>query len=177
MTNLSYREKREKELAERRALRVSEDGPNYHLTIPANVQAYLKANGLVGRWLNDDEKGRIYAKTQRDTWDFLTHSEVSGDSRNVDNSDRIARRVGAKADGSPLMTYLCVKPEKWFNEDARKRARPHEEMMAAIRSKPLKTAGEADLSDDAEHAYIPKEVFKKARGLRRVSDNDENIED
>lgn len=172
-SELSFRQKREKQLAERRKAREGDYSPSYHLTVPDDVQAYLKANDLVGRWLNDDERGRIYDKTQRDTWDFLTHAEVSGDERNIDNSERIARRVGAKADGSPLMTYLCVKPKAWHDADARRRARPHEEMMANIRNRPLKTASkEADLSQDEEHAYIPAEVASKANRLKRAMKSD-----
>lgn len=167
-SNLSFREKRQAELANRRKDRPGDYKPSYHLTIPDDVQDYLKANGLVGRWLNDDDRGRIYDKTQRDTWDFLTHAEVSGDSRNIDNSERIARRVGAKADGSPLMTYLCIKPKKWFDEDARRRMRPHDEMMADIRNRPIKTSQSEDLSDDEEHAYIPKEVINRSKGLKRA---------
>lgn len=171
---LSFREKRLQALEARRKARASEAGPSYHLTVPDDVQAYLKANDLTARWLNDDERGRIYDKTQRDTWDFLTHAEVSGDARNVDDTDRISRRVGAKADGTPLLTYLCVKPKKWFDEDAKKRRRPHDEMMASIRNRPLKTAREADLSDDTEHAYIPREVLSRAKRVNAAQEHTEN---
>lgn len=165
--NLSFREKRQQELESRRRERTGEEGPSYHLTIPGNLQDYLDKHDLAARWINDDDKGRIYNKTERDTWDFLTTQEVTPDPRNV-SGERIARRVGTKDDGSALFTYLCVKPKKWFDEDAQRRARPHEEMMAEIRNRPLKTAAESDLSDDEEHAYIPKEVKSRAKGIRRA---------
>lgn len=167
--DLSFREKREKELADRRAKHSGDYGPSYRLTIPQNVVEYLQANDLVPRWINDAENGRIYDKTQRDTWDFLTSAEVAADERNATpGGERITRRVGTKEDGTPLFSYLCVKPRKWFNEDANKRARPHEEMMAEIRERPIKTSADSDLSDDEEHAYIPKEAQKRAKGLRRA---------
>lgn len=170
MSDLSFREKRLRELAERRKERSAEYGPSYRLTIPDNVAIYLKSNDLVARWINDSDNGRIYDKTQRDTWDFLTSAEVSGDPRNANpDSERITRRVGTKEDGSPLLTYLCVKPRKWHEEDARKRARPHEEMMAEIRERPVKTlSGDADLSEDEEHAYVPREAKNRAKGLKRA---------
>lgn len=175
-TELSFREKRLKELEDRRAKHQGDHGPSYRLTIPDHIHAYLKANDLEARWLNDDERGRIYDKTNRDTWDFLMNDEVATDNRNaIPGNERIARRVGTKEDGSALFTYLCVKPKKWFDEDARKRARPNEEMMASIRNRPIKTSQESDLSDDEEHAYIPREVKLRAKGLRRS--RNEDIED
>lgn len=169
MADKSFREKRLQELEERRKLHASQDGPSYRLTIPENVVQYLKDHDLVPRWLNDNESGRIYDKTQRDTWDFLTNVEVSDDPRNaIPGSERIARRVGTKADGSPLFAYLCVKPRKWYHEDEKRRRRPHDEMMAQIRERPIKTgSGSGDLSDDEEHAYIPREAKLRAKGLRR----------
>lgn len=168
MTANSYREKRLKELEERRAARTADYGPSYRLTIPSNIVTYLEANDLVPRWINDSDNGRVYDKTQLDTWDFLTNAEVSDDSRNaIPGSERIARRVGTKEDGSPMLTYLCVKPRKWFEADAAKRARPHEEMMAEIREKPLKTSQSEDLSDEEDFAYIPAEAKLRAKGLKR----------
>lgn len=169
MSENSFREKRLKELEDRRKLHSGDYGPSYRLTIPSNIVTYLEANELVPRWINDSDNGRVYDKTQRDTWDFLTNAEVSDDPRNaIPGSERIARRVGTKEDGSPLYTYLCVKPRKWYEEDAKKRAKPHEEMMAQIRDRPIKTSADTDLSDDEEHAYIPKEAKLRAKGIRRT---------
>src|ERR1700752_2001077 len=166
MTANSFREKRLKELEERRKAHTAEIGPSYRLTIPSNIVSYLEANDLVPRWINDTESGRIYDKTQRDTWDFLTNAEVSDDPRNANQGgERIARRVGTKEDGSPLFSYLCVKPRKWYEEDRARRARPHEEMMAQIREKPIKTSQSEDLSDEEDHAYIPSEAKTRAKGL------------
>lgn len=167
-SDLSFREKRLKELEHRRIERRGDYGPSYRLTVSNEVQEYLDKHGLVGRWINDDDRGRIYDKTERDTWDFLTMNEVSTDPRNIADGKH-ARRVGTKEDGSALFTYLCVKPKPWFDEDARRRTKPHDEMMAEIRNRPLKTAAESDLSDDEEHAYIPKEVKSRAKGIRRAS--------
>lgn len=170
MTEHSFRERREAELTERRKAHSQEYGPSYRLTIPNNIVEYLKVHDLASRWINDNDSGRIYDKTQRDTWDFLTNAEVSDDPRNaIQNGERIARRVGTKEDGSPLLAYLCVKPRKWFNEDAAKRSKPHEEMMDQIREGPVKTLSSgADLSDDEEHAYIPREAKTRAKGLKRA---------
>lgn len=171
--NLSFREKRLKEMEDRRKRHEGDYGPSYRLTIQDNVRDYLDKNGLAARWINDDERGRIYDKTQRDTWDFLTNEEVSGDPRNVDGT-RIARRVGTRADGTAMLAYLCVKPKKWVDEDAKTRRKPHEEMMAQIRNRPVKTGRETDLSDDEEHAYIPKEVKLRSKGIKRVTNEDED---
>ncbi len=169
MSKNSFREKRLEELEARRKAHNVNDGPSYRLTIPDNIVEYLEANDLVARFINDSDNGRIYDKTQRDTWDFLTNAEVSSDPRNIDaGSDRIARRVGTKEDGSPLFSYLCVKPRKWYKEDAARRAKPHEEMMEQIRVGPLKTHNSEDLSDDEEHAYIPREAKLRAKGVKRA---------
>lgn len=169
MAELSFREKREKELEERRKAHGGDYGPSFRLTIPENVLKYIQANDLVPRWINDGENGRVYDKTQRDTWDFLTNVEVSADPRNANpGSERIARRVGTKEDGSPLFSYLCVKPRKWYEEDAAKRGRSHEEMMSQIRDRPIKTSQSEDLSSDEDHAYIPKEAQLRAKGIRRA---------
>lgn len=164
----SFREKRLAELAERRAKHEGDFGPSYRLTIPDNIVKYLEANDLVGRFINDTDNGRIHDKTQRDTWDFLTNEEVSDDPRNViPGNERIARRVGTKEDGSALLSYLCVKPKKWYEADRAKRERPHEEVMAQIREGPVKTSQSKDLSDDEEHAYVPREAKARAKGLKR----------
>lgn len=169
MSKNSFREKRLEELEARRKEHNTEQGPSYRLTIPANVVSYIEAHDLSPRWINDNDSGRIYDKTQRDTWDFLTNAEVSDDPRNaIPGNERIARRVGTQKDGSPLLAYLCVKPRKWFKEDAAKRARAHEEMMEQIRFGPLKTHQSEDLSDDEEHAYIPREAKLRAKGIKRA---------
>src|SRR5688572_2935267 len=142
MSENSFREKRLAQLAERRKARTADYGPSYRLTIPDNVVEYLKSHDLVPRWINDNDSGRIYDKTQRDTWDFLTNVEVSDDPRNATPGDeRISRRVGTKEDGSPLLTYLCVKPRKWFEEDAASGLSPMRKpwrKSANGRSKPLR---------------------------------------
>lgn len=170
MSDKSFREKRLAELKARREKHSGDYGPSYRLTVPDNVTNYLNEHNLTARWFNDNDKGRIYDKTQRDTWDFLTNEEVSDDPRNATpGGERISRRVGTKEDGSPLFTYLCVKPKDWYEADAKRRAKPHEQMMAEIRDRPIKTlSGEDDLSSDEEHAYIPKEAQIRAKGIKRA---------
>lgn len=167
-SELSFREKRLAQLKARRDERSGTYGPSYRLTIPDSITTYLEQNNLVARWINDNESARIYDKTERDTWDFLTNEELSADPRNANpEGSRIARRVGTKQDGSPLFTYLCVKPRDWYEQDAARRAKPHNETMANIRNRPIQTAAEEDLSSDEENAYIPKEVKLRAKGVRR----------
>ncbi len=169
MTELSYRETRTKELAERRAKRTSEPGPNYRLTV-ANE---LKRNDLEYRWINDDAKGNVNYKTNVDTWDFVSADEIANDPRNSANGSRVERLVGTKEDGTPLKAYLCVKPKAWHEEDRIRKNRQHEDIMKQIHTRPVPLAGEADLSADEEHAYVPTEAKlppskRDQLGLRRA---------
>lgn len=169
MSDLSYRAKRIAELEERRKKRTMSAGPNYRLGIPE----HLKDPNLEYRWSNDDAKGNIYSRTNVDTWDFVTNDEIALDDRNSGAGTRIERVVGADKEGKPQKAFLLCKPKKWVREDRERRNRPHEELMQQIHAKPVPLGGEADLSTDEEHAYVPREarlpagVKSGASGIRR----------
>ena len=169
MSDLSYRAKRIAELEQRRKNRTIEAGPNYRLRVPE----HLKDPNLEYRWSNDDAKGNIYNRTNIDTWDFVTSDEIALDGNNSGPGSRIERIVGSDKEGKPLKAYLMCKPKKWVHEDRKRRNRPHEELMEQIHSKPIPLGGEADLSTDEQHAYVPREaklpagVKSGASGIRR----------
>lgn len=164
---LTYREKRIAALEERRSKRNSADGPAFRLGVPA----HLKDPTLDYRWSNDDAKGNIYNRTEIDTWDFVTSDEIALDGRNSGPGSRIERIVGVAEDGKPLKAYLMCKPKKWAIEDRLRRNRDHEAVMKQIRERPVPLAGDADLSSDEQHAYIPDEARLSGRaaaaGIRR----------
>lgn len=60
------------------------------------------------RWINDDSKGRLHAKTNDDDWEIVKGKD----------GENIAKRAGLQSDGSKaLHTYLCRKPKDWCAAD------------------------------------------------------------
>lgn len=90
------------------------------------------------RWINDD-RNRIYQKTQLDDWD------------KVDGVDPIT--VGTDREGRPMKAYLCKKPKDFYAEDeAKKMADLKEQEMGMIQGV-REAAAKTDLPDSV--AYVP----------------------
>lgn len=106
------------------------------LTVPPEVMEANPDHNF--RWINDD-RNRMYAKTQQDDWDT------------VDGVDAIT--VGTDREGNPMKAYLCKKRKEFCAEDeARKMADLKEQEMGMIQGV-REAAGKTDLPDSV--AYVP----------------------
>lgn len=104
------------------------------------------------RWINDD-RNRIYQKTQLDDWD------------KVDGVDPIT--VGTDSEGQPMKAYLCKKPKDFCAQDeARKMADLKEQEMGMIQGV-REAAAKSDLPDAV--AYTPTDGKNSInRGLSKT---------
>lgn len=87
------------------------------LAIPPEVEARLKAEGRIPRWVND-EGNRMHNLTKLDDYD------------RVDGVP--ARVVGTTKEGKPIKAYLCSKPKAFVDDDRRKADAPRVEFEKAL---------------------------------------------
>ncbi len=99
------------------------------------------------RWINDDERSRLHAKTQEDDWDVVRNDgSVKEDSADLGNA--ISRIVGTKKTGEPMRAYLCRKPKMYFDDDQKAKKAELDRQLADLRRG--KSA-----SGDSQSDYIP----------------------
>lgn len=81
-------------------------GPKLSLAAPERA-------GYHRHWVNDDGEGSLERAEQEKGYTFVTEKTyVESDAV----GSRIAKRVGTKKDGSPLMAYLMETPQKWYDQ-------------------------------------------------------------
>ncbi|MEY1555322.1 hypothetical protein AB3Y40_06770 [Yoonia sp. R2331] len=91
----------------------------------------LDFNQFKYRWIND-VPARMHSKTQDDDWDVVTNDGVKDDSADLGNA--VTQIVGTKADGSPLVAYLCRKPKTFWEEDQAEKSAELDRQLAQMRS-------------------------------------------
>src|SRR5678815_4264344 len=91
--------------AQRRRRRTDGEDPlatSLKLAIPPEVEARLKAEGRVPRWVND-ERNRMHRFTVKDDYDKVEGVEPVP--------------VGVAEDGKPILAHLLSKPAEFVEED------------------------------------------------------------
>lgn len=84
------------------------------------------------RWINDDDRSRLHAKTQEDDWDIV-HNDGSAKEDTADLGTAVSRIVGTKKDGSPMRAYLCRKLMTYFDEDQKAKKAALDLQLADLR--------------------------------------------
>lgn len=92
-------------------------GQRLKLAIPPDVEARLKAEGRIPRWVND-EGNRMHNLLKLDDYD-----KVEGVPPVV---------VGTTKEGKPLKAHLCSKPADFIKEDEAKRDESRRETERAL---------------------------------------------
>ena len=112
------------------------------LAVPAHL---LDHDRFHYRWINDTPS-RILVKVQREFWDIVkaNGNVVEG----TDLGDAVSHYVGAKENGSPLVSYLCRKPKGFYDEDQAVKAAELDRQMADLRRGNTREGG-------AQADYIP----------------------
>jgi len=84
------------------------------------------------RFIND-APARLFQKTQQDNWNLVTADgkEIKEDS--TDLGAAISVVVGTKVDGSPMRSFLCRKPRKFYEEDEKTKAEDLDEQLSQLR--------------------------------------------
>lgn len=117
--------------------------------------ALLDHDRFAYRFIND-APARLYAMTQQDDWDIVKVDGAVVKPDNTDLGDAVSIVVGTKPDGSPLRSYLCRKPRRFFEEDRKKRQTDLDEQLAQLR-RGNTAAGEA------QGDYVPIGGIRIAR--------------
>lgn len=99
------------------------------------------------RFIND-APARLFQMTQQDDWDIVTQNGAIVKSDSTDLGDAVSVTVGTKPDGSPLRSYLCRKPRKFYDEDQKKKQTDLDEQLSQLRRGNTKAG---DLQGD----YVP----------------------
>jgi hypothetical protein len=99
------------------------------------------------RFIND-APARLFQMTQQDDWDIVTQNGAIVKSDSTDLGDAVSVVVGTKPDGSPLRSYLCRKPRKFYDDDQKKKQTDLDEQLSQLRRGNTKAG---DLQGD----YIP----------------------
>jgi hypothetical protein len=117
------------------------------LTLDDATAARLKADGLIPRWVNDDD-GRLDEAYQGD-YDFLTAdgTEQIGDSgEETEKGRRMRKLVGKHPDGNPKYAYCMVIKEKYYKENQDKKEEGNKMVDTAIKGGKLAEAHGVDPS-------------------------------
>lgn len=140
----------DEQLPERRR-RQEMDTVGKRLAVNTNL---LDHDRFAYRFIND-APARLFQMTQQDDWDIVKQdgSIVKPDS--TDLGDAVSVVVGTKPDGSPLRSYLCRKPRKFYEDDQKKKQTDLDEQLAQLRRGNTKAG---DLQGD----YIPTSGIKIA---------------
>lgn len=104
--------------------------------------------GFVRRWVNDDGSGRPERLHTDLAYDFVTDSSVKSDVA----GSRIARNVGRKPTGEPMLAYLMETPETEYAvgvAEKEDRLKPFEEAISSNRD----TTGQLT---EADNVYAPR---------------------
>jgi len=120
------------------------------LSIPPEIEARLKAEGRIPRWVND-EGNRMHNLTVRDDYD------------KVDGVDPVI--VGTTKEGKPIKAHLCSKPEAFIEEDKAKMDEPRREMERALLRG--KIPGDSSSHDDRYSQAYVDEASSISHGGRR----------
>ncbi|MDB5584308.1 MAG: hypothetical protein JWR80_9484 [Bradyrhizobium sp.] len=107
------------------------------LTVPDHIRE--ENPGSTFRWINDD-RNRMYAKTQLDDWDRIY------------GVDPIT--VGTTREGEPMKAYLCKKPLDLHAEDEAAKMADIKEQEQGMLQGARDNASKSDLPDSA--AYLPE---------------------
>lgn len=94
-------------------------------------------------FLNDEQNGRIYTKTNEDDWDLVPNVGESEDS--TDLGAMYSRVVGSHKDGSPKRAYLARKLKTYFDEDkAREQVALDQQLEQLKRGRDAQGASQSD---------------------------------
>lgn len=99
------------------------------------------------RFIND-APARLFQMTQQDDWDIVKQNGDIVKNDSTDLGDAVSVVVGTKPDGSPLRSYLCRKPRKFYDDDQKKKQTDLDEQLAQLRRGNTKAG---DLQGD----YVP----------------------
>jgi hypothetical protein len=102
---------------------------NKRLPIPPDVEADLKAKGLVPRWVND-EGNRMHQLTVQDDYDLVEGVEPVP--------------IGTDKTGKPIMARLCAKRADFIAEDRDEREKSRKETEKALVRGQIDGAGAAN---------------------------------
>jgi hypothetical protein len=129
--------------AERRRRGDSEFRGNKRLPIPPKVEAELKAQGRVPRWVND-EGNRMYQLTVQDDYD------------KVEGVDPVP--IGTGVDGKPILAHLLSKRKDFIEEDRAKADAKRRDTEASLLRGQVPDAGGSNErpSPTGSQSYVDK---------------------
>jgi hypothetical protein len=138
------REGRASEETTTRRRRQDTDTVGKRLAVNTNLLDYDK---FAYRFIND-APARLFQMTQQDDWDIVKQDGGVLKPDSTDMGEAVSVVVGTKPDGSPLRSYLCRKPRKFYDDDQKKKQTELDEQLAQLRRGNTKAG---DLQGD----YVP----------------------
>jgi len=99
--------------------------------LAVNVSA-LDFKKFAYRFIND-APARLFQKTEQDDWDVVTTSGATIKHDSTDLGAAVSVVVGTKVDGSPMRSFLCRKPRKFYEDDEKKKADDLDEQLSQLK--------------------------------------------
>jgi hypothetical protein len=119
-----------------RTTRVAFGVPRLKMNLDAKTEARLKKEGVVPRWINDEDHGQRLKNAIDGGYEFVNAdgTEEVGTTKEVQDRDRRIRKlVGANKDGSAKYAYLMAIPREYYDEDQAKKEATNRMVDDAIR--------------------------------------------
>jgi len=98
------------------------------MNLDSETRKYLDSNGLVERWVNDEDHGQRLRDFQAGGYEFITSkgTEKVGDTKEKQESGaKIKKLVGTHRDGRPKYAYLMAIKKEWYEEDQQRKEEMH----------------------------------------------------
>ena len=105
------------------------------MNLDRDTEKRLEAEGLVPRWVNDDDNGERLRQAQEGDYDFIYAENVEVGDKKEKQEDRrkIRKLVGSNKDGSPKYAYLMAIRKEYYEEDQRAKEEINMKVDEAIR--------------------------------------------
>lgn len=106
------------------------------MSLDNRTQALFKKEGLVPRWVNDDDHGGRVQAAINGGYDFVSSDGemIVGDAvKKEDANRRVRKLVGTHKDGSPQYAYLMGIKKEFYDEDQAKKEEQNQMVDDAIR--------------------------------------------
>ena len=118
----------------------------------------LKANGMVARWINDENHGQRIKSAQQGGYEFVTAEGTTVGNKAVDEDRKVTKLVGSNKDGSAKYAYLMAIHQDFHDEDKQAKEAENRKVDDSIRAGTPK--GSQSLNVDSDKASVQVKDIK-----------------
>lgn len=155
---LGSRPSREATVARERKQRVPFGTMQSKMALDTKTLDKCTANGMVPRWINDENHGQRIKSAQEGGYEFITAEGTTVGNKAVDEASKVRKLVGSHKDGSPKYAYLLAIHKQFHEEDMQAKEAVNRKVDDSIRAGTPKGSQSLNVSGDL--ASVQREEIK-----------------